>query len=77
MLTQRNLLNINFSLIHINSHHHYGVIEGTGEADYITSPTLVILGGSDLIVTKSLQEEILEDLKVVEKIYYLTQVTLQ
>jgi pimeloyl-ACP methyl ester carboxylesterase len=68
VLTQRNLLDVYYALIHFNiSHHHNGIVEGTGEVDFITSPTLVIWGENDLIVTKPMQEEILEDLKVVEK----------
>ncbi|MFA5523390.1 MAG: alpha/beta hydrolase [Tissierellales bacterium] len=51
MLTQRNLVDIDYSLIHFNiSDKHNGVVEGTGEVHKIKAPTLVIQGKSDLIV---------------------------
>lgn len=51
ILKQRNLVDIDFSLVHFNiSHEHNGVVEGTGEVDKIKAPTLVIQGKDDLIV---------------------------
>ncbi|MDR7857437.1 alpha/beta hydrolase [Tissierella sp.] len=51
MLTQRNLVDIDYSLVHFNiSDEHNGVVEGTGEVHKIKAPTLVIQGKNDLIV---------------------------
>lgn len=51
MLTQRNLVDIDYSLVHFNiSDEHNGVVEGSGEVHKITAPTLVIQGKNDLIV---------------------------
>lgn len=51
MLTQRNLVDIDYSLVHFNiSNEHNGVVEGTGEVENIKTPTLVIQGKDDLIV---------------------------
>lgn len=51
MLTQRNLVDIDYSLVHFNiSDEHNGVVEGTGEVHKIKVPTIVIQGKNDLIV---------------------------
>lgn len=51
ILTQRNLVDIDYSLVHFNiSHEHNGVVGGSGEVDKIDAPTLVIQGKDDLIV---------------------------
>lgn len=51
MLQQRNLVDVDYSLVHFNiSDHHNGVVEGTGEVHKITAPTLVIQGKEDLVV---------------------------
>lgn len=51
VLTQRNLVDIDYSLVHFNiSHEHNGVVEGTGEVDKIKAPTLVIQGKEDIVV---------------------------
>lgn len=51
MLTQRNLVDIDYSLVHFNiSDKHNGVVEGSGEVHKIKAPTLVIQGKDDLIV---------------------------
>jgi len=51
MLTQRNLVDIDYSLVHFNiSDEHNGVVEGSGEVHKIEAPTLVIQGKNDLIV---------------------------
>lgn len=53
ILTQRNLVDIYYSLSHFNiSDEHNGVEEGTGEVHKIEVPTLVIQGKEDLIVPK-------------------------
>ncbi len=51
MLTQRNLVDIDYSLVYFNiSDEHNGVVEGTGEVHKIKAPTLVIQGKNDYIV---------------------------
>jgi len=51
MLTQRNLVDIDYSLVHFNiSDEHNGVVEGSGEVHKINVPTLVIQGKDDLVV---------------------------
>lgn len=51
VLTQRNLVDIDYSLVHFNiSHEHNGVVEGSGEVDKIKAPTLVIQGKDDIVV---------------------------
>jgi pimeloyl-ACP methyl ester carboxylesterase len=63
VLTQRNLLDVYYALNRFNiSLQHNGLVEGTGEAGCIHVPTLVIWGENDLVVTKKMQEEIVEDI---------------
>lgn len=51
MLTQRNLVDIDYSLVHFNiSDKHNGVVEGSGEVHKIKTATLVIQGKNDLVV---------------------------
>lgn len=51
ILKQRNLVDIDYSLVHFNiSHEHNGVVQGSGEVDKIKAPTLVIQGKDDLVV---------------------------
>lgn len=51
MLQQRNLVDIDYSLVHFNiSDEHNGVVQGTGEVHKIKAPTLVIQGKNDLVV---------------------------
>jgi pimeloyl-ACP methyl ester carboxylesterase len=62
VLTQRNLLDVYYAINRFNiSRKHNGLVEGTGEVDRIAAPTLIIWGEHDLIVTKTMQEEIVED----------------
>jgi pimeloyl-ACP methyl ester carboxylesterase len=62
VLTQRNLLDVYDAMNRFNiSRKHNGLVEGTGEVERITAPTLIIWGENDLIVTKTMQEEIVED----------------
>ncbi len=49
--TQRNLVDIDYSLVHFNiSNEHNGVVEGSNEAHKIKAPALVIQGKNDLVV---------------------------
>ncbi len=51
MLTQRNLVDVDYALAHFNmSHEHNGVSEGSGRIDRIDIPTLVLWGKRDLVV---------------------------
>lgn len=55
MLTQRNLVDIDYSLVHFNiSDEHNGVVEGSGEVHKIIAPTLVIQGKNDLVVPQDM-----------------------
>lgn len=61
ILTQRNLVDIDYSLVHFNiSNGHNGVVEGSGEVNKIKTPTLVIQGKDDLIVPMNMGVEIAE-----------------
>lgn len=62
ILQQRNLLEVYDAMNRFNiSHQHNGLVEGTKEVDNIKAPTLVLWGDKDVIVTKQMQEEIMED----------------
>jgi pimeloyl-ACP methyl ester carboxylesterase len=51
MLTQRNLVDVDYALASFNmSHQHNGVSEGSGLIDQIDIPTLVLWGKQDLVV---------------------------
>ncbi|SDY42796.1 Pimeloyl-ACP methyl ester carboxylesterase [Proteiniborus ethanoligenes] len=51
MLKQRNLVDIDYSLVHFNiSDEHNGVVEGSGGVHKIKAPTLVIQGKEDIVV---------------------------
>lgn len=59
MMTQRNLVDVDYALVNFNmSHDHNGVVPGTGEVDKITAPTLVIEGDKDLVVPMYMAEDI-------------------
>jgi pimeloyl-ACP methyl ester carboxylesterase len=63
MLTQRNLVDVYHALNTFNiSKQHNGLIKGTGEAEKIQAPTLVLQGKKDRVVLPSMAEEIMEDL---------------
>jgi pimeloyl-ACP methyl ester carboxylesterase len=63
MCTQRNLIDVFHSLNHLNiSSKNNGLHEGTGEADKITQPVLVFWGEKDLIIPRSMIDEIMEDI---------------
>jgi pimeloyl-ACP methyl ester carboxylesterase len=62
-LKQRNLLDIDYALVHFNiSHEDNGVEPGTGEVDDITAPTLVLRGEDDLVVTREMSEQVTEEI---------------
>jgi pimeloyl-ACP methyl ester carboxylesterase len=59
MMTQRNLVDVDYALVHFNmSHAHNGVVEGNGRIDQIQCPVLVFQGERDLVVPPSMGEGI-------------------
>ncbi|WP_456275933.1 intracellular short-chain-length polyhydroxyalkanoate depolymerase [Bacillus sp. AK128] len=63
MLTQRNLVDVYHALNTFNiSRTHNGLTEGTSLVDRIQIPTLVLSGERDLVVTRSMTDEIIADL---------------
>lgn len=59
MIKQRNIADFNHALSVFNiSHVNNGIVDGTGEVDRISMPTLVIHGGKDALVTRRMAEEI-------------------
>jgi len=61
ILTERCLIDIDYSLVHFNiSDEPNGVEEGTGEVHKIKAPTLVIQGKNDLVVPMQMGVEIAE-----------------
>jgi pimeloyl-ACP methyl ester carboxylesterase len=69
MLTQRNLVDVYYTLAHFNiseESNEYG--EGTGLAADITAPTLVVRGDRDLVIPRTMVEDILTDVPDAELI---------
>jgi pimeloyl-ACP methyl ester carboxylesterase len=63
MRTQRNLAEVHHSNNTFNiSHHSNGLVDGNGKVDDIDVPVLVLYGDRDLVVTKEMTQEILDDL---------------
>ncbi|MFD1926678.1 alpha/beta fold hydrolase [Sporosarcina siberiensis] len=63
MLTQRNLVDVYYSLNTFNiSAHHNGLIKGTNQAKNIEIPVLILRGDRDYVVTEQMTQEIVEDL---------------
>lgn len=63
MFTQRNLVDINYALVHFNiSTVHNGIREGTGLVEDIEAKTLVLHGEDDLVITEEMVGETLDDL---------------
>ncbi|MBY0121081.1 alpha/beta fold hydrolase [Bacillus sp. S/N-304-OC-R1] len=63
MLTQRNYPEMLHALNTFNiSGKFNGLMEGTGEGEKIKIPTLVLLGDRDLVISRQMNEEILEDI---------------
>jgi len=62
ILQQRNLLEVYNAMNRFNiSHQSNGVVEGTKEVDKIHAPTLLLWGDKDVIVSREMQEEIIQD----------------
>lgn len=63
MFTQRNLVDIDYALVHFNiSTEHNGITEGSGLVEDIEAETLVLRGEDDLVITEAMIEETLDDL---------------
>ncbi|MDY6765220.1 MAG: alpha/beta hydrolase [Halobacteria archaeon] len=63
ILKQRNLVDIDYALVHFNiSDEHNGIEEGTGEASDIDAPTLVLWGENDLVVPEEMALDIDNDI---------------
>ncbi|WP_438503643.1 intracellular short-chain-length polyhydroxyalkanoate depolymerase [Ectobacillus ponti] len=59
MLTQRNLVDVDYALATFNiSEEHNGVVAGTGEVRKLNAPTLVIQGARDYVVPPAMGEGI-------------------
>jgi pimeloyl-ACP methyl ester carboxylesterase len=59
MMTQRNLVDVDYSLVHFNISHGYnGVVEGNGRIDQIQCPVLVFQGDRDYVVPPTMGEGI-------------------
>ncbi len=71
MLTQRNLVDVDYALVHFNlTSDHNGVVLGSKEITKIKCPTLIFQGERDMVVPKNFGEGIYEALKEVAT--YLT-----
>mgnify|MGYP000942751154 CR=1 FL=1 len=63
MLTQRNLVDVDYALANFNiSNHPAPTGEGTGLVKNLTMPTLVLTGKNDLVVSRTMTEELFADL---------------
>lgn len=59
MMTQRNLVDVDYALVHFNiSNENNGVVEGNGLIDKIKAPVLVFQGDRDYVVPRQMGEEI-------------------
>jgi pimeloyl-ACP methyl ester carboxylesterase len=63
MRTQRNLAEVHHANNTFNiSRHHNGLVEGNGKVDQINVPVLVLRGDRDLVITKEMTSELVQDL---------------
>ena len=63
MLTQRNLVDVDYALTRFNiSEENNGVVDGTGEINNITQETLIFQGTNDLVVPEAMGDGIYEAL---------------
>lgn len=63
MLTQRNLVDVDYALANFNmSDHTAPTGRGTGLAKHVTMSTLVLTGKNDLVISQTMSEELLADL---------------
>lgn len=72
MLTQKNLVDIDYSLVHFNiSSEFNGIKEGTGAAGRIKCPVLILWGKNDLVVPEYMALDIKKDIGYNAKLIYL------
>jgi pimeloyl-ACP methyl ester carboxylesterase len=72
MLTQRNLVDVYHALNTFNiSKHSNGLVAGSGEADRLRTPTLVLQGRNDLVVRDEMALEIMDDINHTAELVYL------
>ncbi len=58
-LKQRNLLDVDYALVHFNiSDEHNGIEPGTGDVENIDAKTLVVRGEDDLVVTREMSRDV-------------------
>lgn len=63
MFTQRNLVDVDYALVHFNSSdEHNGITAGSGRASEIDAETLVLRGERDRVISEGMMEQVLEDL---------------
>ncbi|MGM0419928.1 MAG: alpha/beta fold hydrolase [Bacillota bacterium] len=73
MMTQRNLIDIDYALASFNiSNEHNGVAEGSGKADSIEAPTLILQGDRDMVVPQEMAQTIKKDLGDIAEIKILS-----
>ncbi|WP_315118385.1 alpha/beta hydrolase [uncultured Clostridium sp.] len=69
MLTQRNLVDVDYSLIHFNITEEFnGISKGDGAAKRIEAPTLIFQGDRDYVVPHTMAEDIKKHIKNSEMI---------
>lgn len=72
ILTQRNLVDIYYSLAHFNiSSEHNGLEPGNNKAKKIETPTLVLWGENDMVITEDMAQQTAEDLGNNAELVYL------
>ncbi len=72
ILTQRNLVDIYYSLAHFNiSSEHNGLEPGNNKAEEIEAPTLVLWGEDDKVITEDMAKQTAEDLEDNAELVYL------
>jgi 2-hydroxy-6-oxonona-2,4-dienedioate hydrolase len=72
MLLQRNLVDIDYSLVHFNiSDQHNGICKGNGDVYKINCPVVIVQGDKDIVVPMAMAEGIFEALKPIAKLEIL------
>lgn len=72
MLTQRNLVDVDYALATFNISEAYnGIKQGDGRAENIKCPTLILWGENDLVVPEKMALDILNDIGEKAKLVYL------
>ncbi len=72
ILTQRNLVDIYYSLAHFNiSSEHNGLEPGNNKAEKIAAPTLVLWGENDRVITEEMARQTAEDIGENAELKYL------